>query len=336
MLRIVLRVTAVVLLLCVEVFAQKMYWANSHNAPNPDDNWIQRANSDGSHVQTLVSSGFDTPYGIALDVEADKMYFTDLVGSSTGQVMRANLDGTGFEVLVSGLGAPAFIDLDIAGGKMYWASFLNMPETDRIQRANLDGTELEDLVTGISAPMGFGLDLVNGKMYWTELTDRKIRRADLDGTNIEDIVLDNLAVDVAIDNVNSKLYWTDGDQTGTNAKVMRADLDGLNPQVLVSGLNNVGGIALDLAADKMYWVDTGTEKIQRANLDGTNVEDLVTTGLMNLAGIAVDPRVPEGGPIPAASAYGLASFGLLLLVGATLVLRRARDTSLQSGKYGLG
>ena len=29
-------------------------------------------------------------------------------------------------------------------------------------------------------------------------------------------------------------------------------------------------------ADKMYWTDFGTDKIQRASLDGSNVEDLVT------------------------------------------------------------
>jgi hypothetical protein len=28
----------------------------------------------------------------------------------------------------------------------------------------------------------------------------------------------------------------------------------------------------------MYWTDTLTDKIQRANLDGSGVEDLVTTG----------------------------------------------------------
>ena len=30
---------------------------------------------------------------------------------------------------------------------------------------------------------------------------------------------------------------------------------------------------------KMYWTDYGAGKIQRANLDGSNVEDLITTGL---------------------------------------------------------
>ena len=43
-----------------------------------------------------------------------------------------------------------------------------------------------------------------------------------------------------------------------------------------------------VASGKMYWTDLGTEKIQRANLDGSNVEDLVTTGVVRPAGIALD------------------------------------------------
>ena len=39
---------------------------------------------------------------------------------------------------------------------------------------------------------------------------------------------------------------------------------------------------------KMYWTDYGTDKIQRANLDGSNVEDLITTGLTGPVGIALD------------------------------------------------
>ena len=39
---------------------------------------------------------------------------------------------------------------------------------------------------------------------------------------------------------------------------------------------------------KVYWSDWGTDKIQRADLDGSNVEDLVTTGLDGPDGLAVD------------------------------------------------
>ncbi len=40
---------------------------------------------------------------------------------------------------------------------------------------------------------------------------------------------------------------------------------------------------------KMYWTDTGTDKIQRANLDGSSVEELVATGLLAPFGLALDP-----------------------------------------------
>ena len=48
------------------------------------------------------------------------------------------------------------------------------------------------------------------------------------------------------------------------------------------------GIALDVAGGKMYWTDFETAKIQRANLDGSNVQDLVTRGLSQPDGIALD------------------------------------------------
>ena len=46
-------------------------------------------------------------------------------------------------------------------------------------------------------------------------------------------------------------------------------------------------MVLDLTNSKMYWTDVDTDKIQRANLDGSNVEDLVT-GLSDPFGIALD------------------------------------------------
>ena len=38
----------------------------------------------------------------------------------------------------------------------------------------------------------------------------------------------------------------------------------------------------------MYWTDSGTNKIQRANLDGSGVEDLITSGLSDPRGLALD------------------------------------------------
>ena len=38
----------------------------------------------------------------------------------------------------------------------------------------------------------------------------------------------------------------------------------------------------------MYWADSTKDKIQRADLDGSNVEDFVTSGLSDPSGIALD------------------------------------------------
>ena len=136
-----------------------------------------------------------------------------------------------------------------AQNKIYWTD----GEPGKIQRANLDGTNIEDLVTGLPWPLRIALDVSEGKMYWTNSHTDKIQRANLDGTNIEDLVT-------------------------------RAD-----------GLRVPGGIALDVQGGKMYWTDRDgyapagyTSKIQRANLDGTNIEDLITTGLREPYGLALD------------------------------------------------
>ena len=46
----------------------------------------------------------------------------------------------------------------------------------------------------------------------------------------------------------------------------------------------------------MYWTDDETDKIQRANLDGSNIEDLVTQGLDGPFGIALGVLPSAGAP----------------------------------------
>ena len=250
---------------------------------------IQRANLDGSNVEDLVTSGLTAPWGIALDIAGGKMYWTDVF---TDKIQRANLDGSNVEDLVtSGLIGPQDIALDIAGDKMYWPDW----GTDKIQRANLDGSNVEDLVTsGLRGPWGIALDIAGGKMYWTDVFTDKIQRANLDGSNVEDLVTSGLRSPqcIALDIVGGKMYWTD---LGTD-KIQRANLDGSNVEDLItSGLSSPRGIALDIAGGKMYWThmdwNSATEeytngKIQRANLNGTEVEDVIT-GLDKLADIAL-------------------------------------------------
>jgi hypothetical protein len=169
-------------------------------------------------------------------------------------IQRANLDGTGFEALVS---TPflAGMALDLVQGKIYWTAggapddnqgdFCPTVEAGRVQRADLDGTAVETLVTGLKVPVGIALDPAASEMYWVDLCTRKVQRANPDGTGIEDLV---------------------------------ADLEvGFHGSDLASLVVAGGGIALDLIAEpqKMYW--TELEEIRRASLDGSEVEFVTST-----------------------------------------------------------
>jgi len=86
----------------------------------------------------------------------------------------------------------------------------------------------------------------------------------------------------------TKIYWAN---EGITAGIYRANLDGSNPEYLVD-LSAVGaafGIAVDFIGFKIYWTDFVRNMVQRADLDGNNIENLIISGTPNPFGIAVDP-----------------------------------------------
>jgi len=83
-----------------------------------------------------------------------------------------------------------------------------------------------------------------------------------------------------------QIYWTGG--YGEDRSVQRADITGGNIETLVSGYNTPSGIAVDLSAGKMYWGEFWAGKIMRANLDGSNVESIITTGQACVWDVEID------------------------------------------------
>ena len=123
------------------------------------------------------------------------------------------------------------------------------------------------------------------KLYWT--ARGKIQRADLDASNIEEVV-NREAVSIALDAANGKLYWTHADDG-----IFRANLsDGTHIEHLIDdGIEDVysgGRIALDVAGGKMYWTNGITDSIFRANLDGSNAEEVLKLFVGRPLDIALD------------------------------------------------
>jgi hypothetical protein len=168
------------------------------------------------------------------------MYFG--INDCPGNIMRANLDGTGLTTVLGGLCNPHRVALDLAGGKMYWGE----PGSGSIRRANLDGSGLTTLVTGqFGQHLSIALDIASGKMYWTHFDRGDIRRANLDGSS-QEILLQNLKSPggIALDLVRGQMYWSDMD----GGDIRRANLDGSGQEILVTGLNGPALGSLDLGA----------------------------------------------------------------------------------------
>ena len=268
-----------------------IYWTNRSGR-------IRHLRSDNSDIENLFTD-VCSPIGIALDISGGQMYWT-----SGCKIQRANLDGSNVEELVpSSKGIKEGIALDVDGNKMYWTVW-NAP-TNKIQRANLDGSEVEDIITGLQSPRGITLDVPNGKMYWADLGAGKIQRANLNGSEVEDIITGLLGPNgIALDLDGNKVYWADE----FSGKIQCANLDGSNLKTLfvrygkligtainipldILGLkiyyaNSPIGIALDISGGKIYWTIPHKYKVQRANLDGSNVEDVVTDSILTI-GIAL-------------------------------------------------
>ena len=278
----------------------KVYWAN-----DLEDTTVHRANFDGSGHEVVWKTSTQRFFGIDLDKSRGHIYWASVnrwKSEKRGEILRANLDGTAVESLIAkGIEHPAGIAVDELGEKIYWVdAYWATNKNKKISRAILDGSSPEDLVIdGIGMARDIEVDIESGKMYWVDV-NRGIHRANLDGTVVE-VLIGNLydIHGIGIDRIGEKIYWTDSERFLDTIQV--ANLNGMNQKTLVT-VDRDGwwhDIDLDNTNQKMYWVNRHKGLIQRANLDGSDVEivlsdlatpkyialDLVTKGV-----VAVEPE----------------------------------------------
>ncbi len=246
---------------------------------------IQRARLDGTQVTTLLTSTGQPSPGfysqLALDVAAGTMYWTNSRG-----IHRASLDGSQVETLIVGEDID-FFALAPARKTMYWM------QGEDIWRANLDGSQPAvfhpaDPAFPETKPKTLVIDPAGDTLYWQEA--KRLHRISLDDAT-HDLLFTRpqraLGGDaLAVDTENGKVYWV-------KYHVYRANLDdGSHVELLVPDVGYGSGLVLDLDGGKMYWtlwdgVHGNDEGLYRANLDGSQVEALVTGA--ELGGVALSP-----------------------------------------------
>jgi DNA-binding beta-propeller fold protein YncE len=274
-------------------------------------------NPDGSD-KTVIVDGSPIPDGVAVDVKAGHIYWTNMgrPPANDGSIERVDLDGANRTTIVSSGGTytPKQLHLDTVGRKLYWGDREGM----RVMRGNLDGSDVETLVqTGEGDEdrrdetkwcVGVTVDHVGGHLYWTQKGPSdaglgRILRAGIDlpagesaayRSDVEVLFKDlPEPIDLEIDHATRTLYWTDRGDAPNGNTVNRAALDSIDnaePEIVATHLMEGIGIALDPANDRMFVTDLGGN-IWTAALDGSGQRPIrALQG--NLTGIAY-AELPE-------------------------------------------
>ena len=250
----------------------KLYWVDV------DTDELRRIELDGTLNQPLADqsdgTGATGPRSVTVDDVNGCVYWTN---NNSGEIWRANLDGSSAAPVLTGLTTPIGIAVDPSGEKIYWFD----DTANELWRADFDGSNAAALITtGISTPKALAIDATGGKVYWTDNGSSpglgEIKRADLDGSNVETVTSGLVnPFGIALDTVRGKVYWCEPDP----GEIHRADMAaGVGSETVVVGLDQPRPVAVDALRGKLYWADAGTNRIERANLDGSTVEFVADTG----------------------------------------------------------
>jgi DNA-binding beta-propeller fold protein YncE len=237
---------------------------------------IVRFDSDGSNeTELLAIEGWGNR--LAIDSVGGRVYWAT---RGPNRLERARLDGTEHEVLISGSIVQGVwgVQLDVANHTMYWGA------SGKIYKSSMEGEDIELLIehTGQSAD-DVALDLQNQKLYYR--SGNTIRRANTDGSEVETLLtveelwsVQHIVVSEDTGEVFLAETISDGvDWLGVQiSKAMPLDLTNRQTLYFTPFLNSIQGMHLDKEDGKIVWADEAEGVVRRINLDGSQVETVVS------------------------------------------------------------
>ena len=291
-----------------------VYWTASKDTPLGLPGGLGRAELDGGGGANLVTGPElnDTPTGLAIDAVEGRIYWanTGAVAPANQGIWSANLGGTDRQLfLTAAMATAAGTKLDSAFNmaidqetrRLYWANSDNVTPADRgISYISLDDTTTGGRVTTtgatVASPRGLALDLVNDRVYWTNWsTSQGISFAPLPGASgsAGNFTIGGSGVNqpsgVAVDLATNRLFWANSSGTTGVDEAQRLRFATLatpfDPNITGSALdispNTGGGLrtpAIDAEANRIYWANSSSDSISRANLDNTGGGTNLPTG----------------------------------------------------------
>ena len=166
----------------------------------------------------------------------------------------------------------------------------------------------------MDTPDGMAVDVNGRNLFWTDTDTKRIEMIRLDGTYRRIIISHDLDAprDISLDTVNGWIYWSDW---GTNPRIgiirklalkkigpvygkipqitlyiliERAWMDGTHREIIVKeDIAWPNGIAVDIQEQKIYWCDAKMDRIEVANVDGSNRYIVLSYNITHPFGLSV-------------------------------------------------
>ncbi|KAM3864903.1 nidogen-1-like [Diretmus argenteus] len=189
----------VVIAVAYDCMEKMVYWTDITGPA------ISKASMSGGETVPVITTGLESPEGIAIDHVARLVFWTD---SMRDTVEVAKLDGSQRRVLFdTDLVNPRAIVTNPAYGRLYWADWNR--DGPKIEMSNMDGTDRSVLVKDdLGLPNGLTYDPDTQQLCWADAGTRKVECMD-PHRRLRRLIVEGIHYPFALVSYGRNLYYTD-------------------------------------------------------------------------------------------------------------------------------
>ena len=243
--------------------------------PEPTVYWIEDGAiwylpTGGERTKLLEPHGATLIGSLVVDMEVERIYWTEQTSHNSGRIGSAALDGT--DIRKRRLNSvPYGVAVGTDGNWRRWVYWTNSRgKIQRIKSWNFWSGRIEDVIIGDS-PKHIAYDAEQGQLYWSEAS--RIRRVFPGGRGKKEIVIETLTELTGIAAAAGVVYWTErtGDAFG-KVRSVNSNGSGVKLHAVLESVPE--GIAVGPVGGRLYWT-TSRGEIQSAPIAG-GIETVVT------------------------------------------------------------
>ncbi|KAK7482464.1 hypothetical protein BaRGS_00026281, partial [Batillaria attramentaria] len=238
--------------------------------------WFRSDNSvtGGGFVANYTSGVFNDSFFLLTDSRQRSVFHIDYDTFSS------------IEIPLSTVYTPFAVDYDPVDGRVYWTDF----RTRDIRSALLNGSDIQQLWYSYRANatlVGLAVDPLSRLVFYVDAVSKEIGMVTMDSGHHKTIITVNVDAPgcITLDTMKGVMYWSD---VGDVNKIESANYDGTGRRVLVNAALYVpNGLALDLANNRLYWVDSGNNTVESSDLNGNDHRVVYSRSYSHFFGLAL-------------------------------------------------